>query len=145
MNTATKGLNRRRGIIKVNRASGLKANWLLLVPALVMVAAAATAFGQSLPVSHDSSQIIQFLNQTIDWYRHATAVQQTATEVDDFALVADNARMANQTVRLAFDFAKAEAQDIGKQGNASTSQRRSKCRFSSATSIGSQTRQASQS
>ena len=94
----------------------MKPGWLLAVPALLMVAAAAIAFAQNPPASHNSSQIIQFLNQTIDWYRHVTAVQQTATEPDDFILVSDNGRMANQVVRLAFDFARAEAQDIAKQG-----------------------------
>jgi hypothetical protein len=59
MNPATEGPNRRRGTLKINRASGLKAHWLRLLLAW-MVAGAATAFAQSLPVSHDSAQIIQF-------------------------------------------------------------------------------------
>jgi hypothetical protein len=122
MNTTTKGLCRRCGTIKINRASGLKANWLLLVPALMMVTAAASAFAEILPASQDSSQIIQFLNQTVDWYRHLIPVQQTATEPGDFMLVSDNGRMANQVVRLAFDFARVEAEGIDKYGTSGADQ-----------------------
>jgi small-conductance mechanosensitive channel len=119
MNNATKGLNQGRGALKIMRARGMKLARLLLVPALMFVVTGAIAVSQNPPASHDSSQIVQFLNQTIDWHRHVTPVQQAATEPDDFILLSDNALMANQIVRLAFDFARAEAQGIGKRGNAS--------------------------
>ena len=143
MNNTTEGLKWRCGTMKIMRARGMKPGWLLLVPALLMVAAGAIAFAQNPPVSHDSSQIIQFLNQTIDWYRHVTAVQQTATEPDDFILVSDNGRMANQVVRLAFDFARAETQGIAKQGTSGADQTRvsSKVLVRALSSVGRQIRQ----
>ncbi len=61
----------------------------------------------------DSSQVIHFLNQTIDWYRHRTAEQQLATEPDDVLVLNDNRQLADQVVRLAFEFAQAEAESLG--------------------------------
>lgn len=112
---------RRHGTIRIKRAGGLKPKWLRLVAAF-MIVAAAIAFSQNTYANLDSLQVVQFLNQTIDWYRNATPVQQTATESEDFMLVSDNARMANQIVRMAFDFARAEAEDINRQGNSSGDQ-----------------------
>ena len=104
---------------KSKRAGGGRANWFWLVAALMIVAACALAFSQNAPTDLDSSQVVQFLNQTIDWYRDTTPVQQTATEPDDLMLMGDNGRMANQIVRLSFDFAREEAQRRGKQADAS--------------------------
>ena len=56
--------------------------------------------------------MIQFLNQTIDWYRHRTAEQQLAAEPDDVLVLNDNRQLADQVVRLAFEFAKAEAESL---------------------------------
>ena len=68
---------------------------------------------QNAPLARlDSSQVIQFLNQTIDWYRHRAAEQQIATEPDDVLVVNDNRQLADQVVRLAFDFAQAEAESL---------------------------------
>ncbi|MGO9515917.1 MAG: mechanosensitive ion channel domain-containing protein [Candidatus Korobacteraceae bacterium] len=113
-----------RGIMKIKGAAGRKP-WLRLISALLIIAAGAIALAQSAPASLDSSQIIQFLNQTIDWYRHATRLQQIATEPDDFMLMADDERLANQIVRLGFDFARAESDYIAKRNNLGTSQNQS--------------------
>jgi len=85
----------------------------LLYLALTVVVA---GFSQNAPTALNSAQLIQFLNQTIDWYRRASAVQQTATDPDDVTPVSDNPRIANQIVRLAFDFTKTAAEGMG-QGN----------------------------
>jgi len=62
----------------------------------------------------DSSQVIQFLNQTIDWYRHAAVVQQTATDPEHLMVLSDSSRIADQIVWLSFDFAKEKAEEISK-------------------------------
>jgi small-conductance mechanosensitive channel len=80
------------------------------------------ALAQNPPAGQDSLQIIQFLNQTIDWYGHLTPIQQTATEPDDFMLLRDNERMATQVVRLAFDFARAEAEGTAGPGKSGADQ-----------------------
>jgi small-conductance mechanosensitive channel len=68
------------------------------------------AFAQT-PLKPDNPQdIIAFLNQTILWYRQLTVQQQLATEPSDVLFLNDNRQLADETVRLAFDFARAEAQ-----------------------------------
>ena len=61
------------------------------------------------------SDIIQFLNQTIDWYRQLDVERQMAVEPNDVMVVNDNRRVADQVVRLAFDFARAKSQPSEKQ------------------------------
>ena len=69
--------------------------------------------------------MIQFLNQTIDWYRHRAAEQQLATEPDDVLVLNDNRQLADQIVRLAFDFAQAEAESLANGGAAAQNQNQS--------------------
>ncbi len=100
--------------------------------ALALAILAATIVGtvaQGTPPTDPSpTQIIQFLTQTIDWYRQTQQEQHLATEPADLGFLADNRRMASQIVRLAFDFARQEEQQQAKQvhpiasGNASNSQ-----------------------
>jgi small-conductance mechanosensitive channel len=113
---------------QIYMASGMKQNWLVLAMIFMMVVAGALAAPQTAPANLDSTQLIQFLNQTIDWYRHATSVQQTATEPDDFVLLNDNAQIANQIVGLSFEFARAEAADIDKQSSTKGGQNNSQNR-----------------
>ena len=58
------------------------------------------------------AQLLQFLDQTIDWYRALNTQQQIATTPTDFAFLYDNRQAATQAVRLAFDFARAQASSI---------------------------------
>lgn len=84
---------------------------LIILPALT----AATSGGQSSPPTDPTpSQIVQFLSQTIDWYRQTQQEQHIATQPGDLGFVGDNRRMAAQVVRLAFDFARAEEQKQAK-------------------------------
>ena len=57
----------------------------------------------------DRSDILQFLDQTINWYRQIEVERQIATEPSDVIAVNDNRPLADQIVRCAFDFARAEA------------------------------------
>lgn len=65
----------------------------------------------------DANQIIQYLNQSINWYRQVAQQEQLATEPSDALVVDDNRHIADQVIRLAFDFARAEAPAIAKQGS----------------------------
>src|SRR5215469_342692 len=67
----------------------------------------------------DSSKVIQFLNQTIDWYRTIGTQQQVSVDRDLVAVGTDNRQMANQIVGLAFDFARAKADSILQSNNPS--------------------------
>jgi small-conductance mechanosensitive channel len=57
-------------------------------------------------------QVIQFLDQTIDWYHGLAVQQQIATTPGDLAVVYDNRQAAIQAVRQAFDFARSQAGSI---------------------------------
>jgi small-conductance mechanosensitive channel len=67
------------------------------------------------PTEPSATQIIQFLGETIDWYRQTQQEQHIATETGDLGFAADNRRMADQVVKLAFDFARQEEQQLTKQ------------------------------
>lgn len=53
-------------------------------------------------------KLIQFLNQSITLYHQTTIQQQIATEPQEQLLLYDNKQLANQSVQLAFDFARAQ-------------------------------------
>jgi small-conductance mechanosensitive channel len=59
-----------------------------------------------------SVQVLQFLDQTLDWYRGLNTQQRIATTPTDLAFLYDNREAATQVVRLAFDFARAQAAAI---------------------------------
>ncbi len=59
------------------------------------------------------AQLIQLLDQTVDWYRSLGIQQQTAVEPRDQLVLYENKRTADQVVALAFQFAKANAQALG--------------------------------
>ncbi len=61
------------------------------------------------------SQILPLLTQTIDWYRQTQQEQHLATEPSDLTFLADNRRIADQVVSLAFEFARQEEQRLAKQ------------------------------
>jgi small-conductance mechanosensitive channel len=63
-----------------------------------------------------ANDIIQYLNQSINWYRQLATQQQIADEPSDTLLVSDNRQLADQVIKLAFDFARAEAVAVAKSG-----------------------------
>jgi small-conductance mechanosensitive channel len=75
--------------------------------AVAMAAGAATPDPSSAALT--AAQVLQFLDQSIDWYHGLNIQQQLATSPTDLAILYDNRQAAVQTVRLSFDFARAEA------------------------------------
>jgi len=82
---------------------------------IVFLAWTAFAIGLAFAVSSeffatpsDPPGLIQFLDQTIGWYRQLAVEQEIATEPNDAMVVHDNQQIANQVVELAFDFARAK-------------------------------------
>ncbi len=83
---------------------------------IVLVTAAGNIFAQPAPApGPDSTAIIQYLEQTIAWYRQLDALRQLETEPGEVLLLNDDQQMAGQIVRLAFDFARAAAESLKKQ------------------------------
>jgi small-conductance mechanosensitive channel len=62
-----------------------------------------------------ADDIISFLNQTIVWSRQITAEQQLVSEPSDALFLNDSRQVADQAVKLAFDFARARAQALAGQ------------------------------
>jgi hypothetical protein len=54
-------------------------------------------------------QIIAFLTESVDWFRHLSVEKQIATEPADLLFLYDNQPIARQIVQLSLDFARADA------------------------------------
>src|SRR5262249_35679973 len=62
--------------------------------------------------------IIPFLDQTVVWYRQINAQQQLVSAPSDVLFLNDNRQVADQVVKLSFDFARSRAQVLGQQATA---------------------------
>jgi len=62
-----------------------------------------------------ASQVIQVLDQTVDWYRTLGLQQQAATEPSDMLFFYDNRQTASNVMSLAFDIARADADLLVKE------------------------------
>ena len=94
---------------RANRRSRARHLYSAIVTASLLSVAHAAAPQDSASTSLSAAQVLQFLDQTIDWYHGLTVQQQLATTPADLATLYDNRQAATQAVRLAFDFARAEA------------------------------------
>ena len=68
-----------------------------------------------------AEDIVSFLNQTIVWSRQLTAEQQLVSEPSDALFLNDSRQVADQVVKLAFDFARARAQAMASQTDSAAS------------------------
>jgi small-conductance mechanosensitive channel len=68
--------------------------------------------------------VIAFVNQTIVWYRQLANQQQLVSQPSDAVFLNDDRQIAEQVVRLSFDFARTQAQLLAGQasGNAAQNQ-----------------------
>src|SRR5215469_15511718 len=103
--------------MKITRVYTIKALSNLILLPCIIVGASTLAAPQGTSTLPDSSKVIQFLNQTIDWYRTVGTQQQVSVNRNVVAVGIDNRQMADQIVRLAFDFARAQADSIAKANN----------------------------
>lgn len=65
---------------------------------------------QASPALPKSQEVIEFLNQSIDWHRQTALETQVASDPSDLMFVGDNRQTAIEVLRLSFDFARADAQ-----------------------------------
>ena len=102
------------------RITGLLRAFLFAVAIIIIIILPMTStFSQ--PASEASSapaeEIVPFLNQTVVWYRQLTAQQQLVSEGSEILFFNDNRRVADQVVRLSFDFARERAQALSIPGS----------------------------
>ncbi|HEU4416653.1 MAG TPA: hypothetical protein VFT65_17820, partial [Candidatus Angelobacter sp.] len=100
-------MTHRTGTLRLSPA-GLVAAFILLVAAAMSLAQA----GDPAAPPPNSEEIIPFLNQTIVWSRQLTTEQQLVTEPSDALFLNDSRQIADQAVKLSFDFARARAKDL---------------------------------
>ena len=62
-------------------------------------------------------QILQILDQTVDWYRTLGTQQQSSTQPSDLLILYANQQTAAQVVGLAFDVARANAELLSSEAN----------------------------
>jgi small-conductance mechanosensitive channel len=93
--------------------------WVVL--AIAMSVAAQQQPDPGKPSSPNADEILSFLNQTIVWSGQLATQQQLVNEPSDAVFLNDNRQVADEIVRLAFDFARARAQALAAQSGASTS------------------------
>jgi small-conductance mechanosensitive channel len=65
-----------------------------------------------------AAQVIQMLDDTVDWYRTLGVQQQLANEPSDLLILSENRQIANQVLSLAFDVARASADLLVKDTSA---------------------------
>ncbi|HKT52018.1 MAG TPA: mechanosensitive ion channel family protein [Candidatus Angelobacter sp.] len=97
---------------------------LILIAAFLALGIAGMAQDNSAgsdATAANGEEIIPFLNQTIEWYRQITVQQQLATEPSDVLFLNDNRQIADQVVRLSFDYARSRAQALNNEAPTSTS------------------------
>src|SRR5262249_17453015 len=92
----------------------------LVVVALLMICVSLRSQTGTSSVSVPGEEIIPFLNQSVVWHRQLSAQQQLVSEPSDVLFLRDNRQLADQIVRLSFDFAKAQAQTLANQANSGT-------------------------
>jgi small-conductance mechanosensitive channel len=81
-------------------------------PAPAPGASAAAGSGAAPLAPMSAAEVIQMLDETVDWYRTLGAQQQIADEPGDLLILSENRQIANQVVALAFDVARASADQL---------------------------------
>jgi small-conductance mechanosensitive channel len=94
----------------------------VLIVTIFAITLAPGAFQNPSAATPDAPTTIQFLSQAVDWYRQSQREPQIATGPGDLTFVFDNRRMADQVVKLAFDFARQQEQLEAKQSKLNQSQ-----------------------
>ena len=92
----------------------------VIAPTTAAPPAAAAAVPAAAPAPMTGPQVIQLLDQTIDWYRSLGIQQQTANEPSDLLILYDNRQTASRVLALAFEIARADAEMLAQQPVAGT-------------------------
>src|SRR5215475_12560685 len=66
-------------------------------------------------------QLLQILDDTVDWYRTLGTQQQSATQPSDLLLLYANRQIADKVVALAFQVARANAELLSSEASAAQS------------------------
>ena len=98
--------------------------FLLLLGVVAPLARAANATPQVPAAAADSravmtgDQVVQILDETVDWYRTLGTQQQAATQPSDLLLLYANRQTADRVMALAFEIARANAELLSSEASA---------------------------
>jgi len=67
-----------------------------------------------------AEQVVQILDQTVEWYRTLGTQQQTASQPSDLLILYANQQTANQVIALAFDIARANAELLSSEASSAS-------------------------
>src|ERR1700720_4318168 len=68
-----------------------------------------------------ADQVIQILDETVDWYRTLGTQQQNATQPSDLLILFANRQTADKVVALAFEIARANAELLSSEADSAQS------------------------
>src|SRR5476651_2333154 len=93
---------------------------------VLLVLAALGLYGGSLQADSRVSvltgaQVIQILDDTVDWYRTLGTQQQNATQPSDLLILFANRQTADKVIGLAFDIARANAELLSSEASSGKS------------------------
>ena len=97
---------------------------LILLGAVAPHAGAAEAAPQAPAAAADSrsvmtgDQVVQILDETVDWYRTLGIQQQAATQPSDLLILYANRQTADKVMSLAFEIARANAELLSSEASA---------------------------
>jgi small-conductance mechanosensitive channel len=104
--------------------NSLRAILLAIVGSLLAGATDPPVGAQAAPAQPPSrvspltaEQLVQILDQTVEWYRTLGLQQQTATQPSDLLLLYANRQTADNVVRLAFQIARANAELLSSEAS----------------------------
>jgi small-conductance mechanosensitive channel len=102
----------------------LRATLLLITAALLAAAGNPPAGTEAAPAQRENrvspltaEQLVQILDETVDWYRTLGLQQQSATQPSDLLLLYANRQTADNVVRLAFQIARANAELLSSEAS----------------------------
>jgi small-conductance mechanosensitive channel len=93
---------------------------VLTFAAVAVVCAVAVYAADSRVSVLTGGQVIQILDETVDWYRTLGTQQQNATQPSDLLILFANRQTADKVVGLAFDIARANAELLSSEASASS-------------------------
>jgi hypothetical protein len=94
------------------------AYWVLVGLAVVGQHAAAAQAADTRISVLSGAQVIQILDDTVEWYRALGTQQQNATQPSDLLILFANRQTADKVVSLAFDIARANAELLSSEASA---------------------------
>jgi len=90
----------------------------LLIASCVVQGVGLRAAAADAPVAVlTPQQVIQILDDTVDWYRTLGTQQQNASEPSDLLILYANRQTADKVVGLAFQIARANAELLSSEAN----------------------------